>query len=674
MEKEHDKDKSAGSRRMEILQQSLANKQAAFDERLQAHFDDVKSANGQPLNDKRNGRQTLDRWERQNDGLRSMQESIEKTQRAIEREQHKIDKVAGTKIPEYLKPLLESGEISQWRKYPNRFFVKGVEKARIIWFEDKQEFGYSHIQGIPPEQRLLFKETYDKIRALHRQAQENGLDPVKTAERTRPVLQNEAAPGLAVTNTDSPPENRNGYGSFLPLPDFGLQGQDLKAFKASWLRAVESLPTAIEKQQDRLAAVGIDDTGLTEYGRETDSGKRSGITTEMTQQRLADITRYIERLRDGQIKPSDYIGSGYKNPRQTAFEAMARDLAEAQAVLSPHIPYYDDINVNNYLRRQLEAKRQEPQRPSEKHYSEKIIDRLAERHGWTKEDGMSASKMLSGVSEDGMLNPEGRLKVHARFDETGRYLSLERGWDTLFDIDARGLQTDAASTLINDYAERLRHSDRLPDRAEIEMRLHGMNAYHSAQRSPEAAAEALEVLPAPHLCTSERFAEYTRVVPSDTARRWEVRWPEATEYGMNRAFSDATTPEGAVKDVHHRTVNNHLYLATDNGTKEPDKSQLPPENVLAEYPELSALYMPKSLSERFETAKQEYERLLAGGNDTDRKLGRFMESGMEALAKGLPEQTQLQVRVNFYENLISRINGKGEPERTPEQQELFTER
>ncbi|RPD90192.1 hypothetical protein EGK75_01960 [Neisseria weixii] len=489
MEKEHDKDKPAGSRRMEILQQSLADKQAAFDERLQAHFDDVKSANGQPLNDKRNGQATMNRWERQNDGLRSMQESIEKTQRAIEREQYKIDKVAGTKIPEYLKPLLESGEISQWRKYPNRFFVKGVEKARIIWFEDKQEFGYSHIQGIPPEQRLLFKETYGKIRALHRQ--ENSLEPVKPAGSRMEILQQSPADKQAA-NTDSPSENlkANGYGSFLPLPDFGLQGQDLKAFKASWLRAVESLPAAIEKQRERLAAAGIDDTGLTEYGRETDSGKRSGITTEMTQQRLADITRYIERLRDGQIKPSDYIGSGYKNPRQTAFEAMARDMVETQAVLSPHIPYYDDINVNNYLRRQLEAER-EPQRPSEKHYSEKIIDRLAERHGWTKK---------------------------------------------------------------------------------------------------------------------------------------------------------------------------------------PDPTQLPPENVLAEYPELSALYMPKSLSERLQTAKQEYERLLAGGNDTDRKLGRFMESGMEALAKGLPEQTQLQVRVNFYENLISRINGKGEPERTPEQQELFAER
>ena len=75
----------ASSRRMEILQQSLVKKQAAFDKRLQNHFDDVLSANGQPLNDKRNGQATLNRWERQNDGLRSADKEIEKTQRAIER-------------------------------------------------------------------------------------------------------------------------------------------------------------------------------------------------------------------------------------------------------------------------------------------------------------------------------------------------------------------------------------------------------------------------------------------------------------------------------------------------------------------------------------------------------------------------------------------------------------
>ncbi|WP_054599958.1 hypothetical protein [Neisseria sp. 74A18] len=167
--------KPASSKRMEILQQSLAKKQTAFDNKLQAHFDDVQSANGQPLNDKRNGQATMNRWERQNESLRTLQKSIEKTEAAIEREQRKIDYVARTPIPEFLKPMLEAGEITQWRKYPNRFFVPGVEKARIVWHEDKQEFGYSHLQGVKGEQYAKFRDTYNHIRALHKQEREKTL-------------------------------------------------------------------------------------------------------------------------------------------------------------------------------------------------------------------------------------------------------------------------------------------------------------------------------------------------------------------------------------------------------------------------------------------------------------------------------------------------------------------
>lgn len=55
-------------------------------------------------------------------------------------------------------------------------------------------------------------------------------------------------------------------------------------------------------------------------------------------------------------------------------------------------------------------------------------------------------------------------------------------------------------------------------------------------------------------------------------------------------------------------------------------------------------------------------------------IGRFMESGVEELIKGLPEQTQLQARVNFYETLLDRLNMESAPETAPEQQELFTGR
>lgn len=47
--------------RLEILKNSLAKKQAAFDAAFTEHTDDVKSANGQPLNDKRNGAATFKR-------------------------------------------------------------------------------------------------------------------------------------------------------------------------------------------------------------------------------------------------------------------------------------------------------------------------------------------------------------------------------------------------------------------------------------------------------------------------------------------------------------------------------------------------------------------------------------------------------------------------------------
>ncbi len=41
--------------RLEILKNSLEKKQAKFNEKLNEHFMEVRRANGQPLNDKRNG-------------------------------------------------------------------------------------------------------------------------------------------------------------------------------------------------------------------------------------------------------------------------------------------------------------------------------------------------------------------------------------------------------------------------------------------------------------------------------------------------------------------------------------------------------------------------------------------------------------------------------------------
>ena len=121
------------SKRLEILEGSLVKKRSAFDQSIDAHFADVKRANGQPMNDKRNGHVTLNRWEKQSDALRNKQAGIEKTERAIEREQGKISETANALagMPQQIVDLVEAGTLIQWRKHPNTFFVDGVDKARI---------------------------------------------------------------------------------------------------------------------------------------------------------------------------------------------------------------------------------------------------------------------------------------------------------------------------------------------------------------------------------------------------------------------------------------------------------------------------------------------------------------------------------------------------------------
>ena len=67
------------SKKLEILKQSLAKKEQELQRRFDEHFATVKQANGQPLNDKRNGQATLNKWEKQNNAIRTLKESIEKT-------------------------------------------------------------------------------------------------------------------------------------------------------------------------------------------------------------------------------------------------------------------------------------------------------------------------------------------------------------------------------------------------------------------------------------------------------------------------------------------------------------------------------------------------------------------------------------------------------------------
>lgn len=158
--------------RLEILKSSLAKKEARFDARLQDHFDTVAQANGQPLNDKRNGRATLNKWDKQSDALRSLQDSIQRTKDAIEREETKIANASLVSLPEYIQQAIDDGLITQWRKFPRFFFVAGVSHARIVLDESSGVIAHRYLSKVPKDEYPIFRDVFNKLNKQCRESQQ----------------------------------------------------------------------------------------------------------------------------------------------------------------------------------------------------------------------------------------------------------------------------------------------------------------------------------------------------------------------------------------------------------------------------------------------------------------------------------------------------------------------
>lgn len=159
--------------RLDTLRHSLDKKQAKFNKMLENHIEDVKSANGQPLNDKRNGRATLNRWDKQNEALLKQQSEIEITINAIEKEERLVNHIlhVNNDIPQIIMDMVTDGTLEQWRKFPHIFFVSGVDKARIIWDKDKKVVAHKFYSCVlDVNKRKKFAEIYNKLNtALNKQ-------------------------------------------------------------------------------------------------------------------------------------------------------------------------------------------------------------------------------------------------------------------------------------------------------------------------------------------------------------------------------------------------------------------------------------------------------------------------------------------------------------------------
>ncbi|WP_447881008.1 hypothetical protein [Serratia fonticola] len=159
------------SKRLEILRASLVKKEARFNERLQNHFDTVKQANGQPLNDKRNGRATLNKWDKQNDALRALESSIQRTKDAIKREEMKIASASSVSIPPFMQKAIADGLITQWRKFPRFFFVNGVKHGRIVLDEKTGLIAHRYLSKVSKDEYPLFRDAFNSLNKQSRESQ-----------------------------------------------------------------------------------------------------------------------------------------------------------------------------------------------------------------------------------------------------------------------------------------------------------------------------------------------------------------------------------------------------------------------------------------------------------------------------------------------------------------------
>ncbi len=150
--------------RLETLKNSLEKKEKKLNEKISENFKDVQRANGQPLNDKRNGNSTLKRWEKQEYSIRNLNKEIEITKKAIEVEENKVIGIKKSKeyIPNIIIDLVDRGKLNQWRKHPSTFFVSGVQKARLYWDNETQCIYHKYAQEIEDkEQRLIFSKMFN---------------------------------------------------------------------------------------------------------------------------------------------------------------------------------------------------------------------------------------------------------------------------------------------------------------------------------------------------------------------------------------------------------------------------------------------------------------------------------------------------------------------------------
>lgn len=173
--------------KLEISKNKLIRLESELDEAIQDLYDTQKTTNGQPMNDKRNGRAWFRKMEQKENKCRRLRKEIEEQKIRVEKLEYKeykreqglnrngsglklsvenidrikaeisnpdtkygkatikryreyinmVESLANNKTPQIIQDLVKNDVLNEWKKYPNIFFIKELQKVAIVYVDGK---------------------------------------------------------------------------------------------------------------------------------------------------------------------------------------------------------------------------------------------------------------------------------------------------------------------------------------------------------------------------------------------------------------------------------------------------------------------------------------------------------------------------------------------------------
>ena len=194
--------------------------------------------------------------------------------------------------------------------------------------------------------------------------------------------------------------------------EFELNESDLKAYEkgvaAYSTDAIDRYLPKIAEAKAKLDAAGAQYLSESEYQAAINDGDMGGLSVDSQRASLNESKERLAGLRDKKVKPSDIVGTGYKDARSVAFTWLASNIAGLEASLNGDPSGFNDsVNLGNYsgyLNKQVKGLNDDDAEPKvmglttervqaeNNTRNEADVKLQAERMGWKVLDTQVASK------------------------------------------------------------------------------------------------------------------------------------------------------------------------------------------------------------------------------------------------------------------------------------------